>query len=447
MTTARRPNIIWVMVAFGLLSVSSTANASPHQRPRVVVTTDGEVDDRCSMVRFLLYANQWDTRALVISSSKHHWAGNDTIEAYRWPGTDWIDRHLAAYEEVFPTLSHHEPGFPPPDSLRSRVFIGNIAYEGEMDAPSPGSQRIVEVLLERDTSAVWLQAWGGPNTIARALKTIQEDHPDRIPEVTEKARLFLISEQDSTFSSYIRPNWPDLQAIVQHHCAYGVIAYRWDDLMPAELHGFFESPWMRENILSNHGALCSMYEARRGGGFRSEGDSPSFLHLIDVGLRSLEHPGYGGWGGRFEQRRGAWRSPARDEECSKTLWRWAMALQNDFAARADWCVSAYESANHPPAVRLSHAENLRVAPSDTIVVSALPTTDPDGDEVAFRWWHFSEAGACEELPILSGANTATASIVIPESASGKSLHFVCEAIDNGSPPLTRYGRVVVTVDN
>jgi len=41
-------------------------------RPRIVATTDGEIDDRCSMVRFLLYANEWDIEGIVYSSSKFH---------------------------------------------------------------------------------------------------------------------------------------------------------------------------------------------------------------------------------------------------------------------------------------------------------------------------------------------------------------------------------------
>ena len=29
-------------------------------KPRVIVTSDGEIDDECSLVRFLLYANEWN---------------------------------------------------------------------------------------------------------------------------------------------------------------------------------------------------------------------------------------------------------------------------------------------------------------------------------------------------------------------------------------------------
>ena len=51
----------------------------------------------------------------------------------------------------------------------------------------PGSDRIVEVLLDPDPSPVWLQAWDGPNTISRALKTIEEKYRDRVAKVPRKA--------------------------------------------------------------------------------------------------------------------------------------------------------------------------------------------------------------------------------------------------------------------
>ena len=69
-----------------------------------------------------------------------------------------------------------------------------------MDSITPGSQQIVKVLLdESDERPIWIQAWGGTNTIARALKTIEEEHPRRMEEVAKKLRFFFIWEQDSTY--------------------------------------------------------------------------------------------------------------------------------------------------------------------------------------------------------------------------------------------------------
>ena len=36
----------------------------------------------------------------------------------------------------------------------------------------------------------------------------------------------------------------------------------------------------------------------------------------------------------------------------KPIWRWLIDVQNDFAARADWCIKDYASANHHPIIRL-----------------------------------------------------------------------------------------------
>lgn len=44
-------------------------------KPRVIVTTDGEADDRASMVRFLLTANEFDVEEIINSSSQSHWEG------------------------------------------------------------------------------------------------------------------------------------------------------------------------------------------------------------------------------------------------------------------------------------------------------------------------------------------------------------------------------------
>ena len=181
-------------------TVTPAANLS--QKPRIIVTSDGEIDDQCSMVRFLLYANEWDIEGIITSSSQYHWHG------HKWAGDDWVQPYLDAYAKVHPNLVKHDSGYPTPKYLQARTFLGNVETEGEMDAITPGSQHIVKVLLdESDDHPVWLQAWGGTNTIARALKTIEEEHPEKMAYVANKIRFFFIWEQDSTYQTYIRPHW------------------------------------------------------------------------------------------------------------------------------------------------------------------------------------------------------------------------------------------------
>ena len=59
------------------LALQVACHAGPkEERPRIIVTSDGEIDDECSLVRFLLYTNEWDVEAIITSSSQYHWHGH-----------------------------------------------------------------------------------------------------------------------------------------------------------------------------------------------------------------------------------------------------------------------------------------------------------------------------------------------------------------------------------
>ncbi len=76
--------LIFILSLF-LLNMTIMARTKDSSRLRVIVTTDGEIDDECSLVRFLLYANEWDVEAIVTSSSQYHWHGHN------WAGDNWMD--------------------------------------------------------------------------------------------------------------------------------------------------------------------------------------------------------------------------------------------------------------------------------------------------------------------------------------------------------------------
>ena len=459
--------------------ISDADHASPQnirawERPRVIVTSDGEVDDECSIVRFLLYANEWDVEGIVTSSSQYHWHGHN------WAGDDWVQPYLDAYAKVHPNLVKHDRRYPTPEYLQARTFLGNVAAEGEMDAITPGSQHIVRVLLdESDDRPVWLQAWGGTNTIARALKTIEEEHPEKMAYVASKLRFFFIWEQDSTYQTYIRPHWGKYEILTIISDQFEAIAYRWDQAQPEEMHQYFVGTWMREHLLENHGPLCALYKAKENGDFRSEGDSPAFLHTIVTGLRNLESPDWGSWGGRYVRVRentwldpvpvagyvypeGRWyassawgRNSLREEtrateeqrrEYFRPMWRWTDALQNDLASRADWCVQSVEEANHPPVVVLGHPADLEAQPGATVELSARGTSDPDGDALTYRWWHYREAGSYDGTIEVQDAGQQDAAFTVPGDAGKReTIHIICEVTDTGTPPLTRYQRVIIKI--
>ncbi|GAA4462298.1 DUF1593 domain-containing protein [Novipirellula rosea] len=469
--------LLLLLVATMVLGQDNSLMAS--EKPRVIVTSDGEIDDECSMVRFLLYANEFDIEGIITSSSQYHAHGHN------WAGDDWAQPYLAAYAKVYPNLVKHDPRYPTAEFLQSRTLLGNVKSEGEMDEVTAGSQRIVEVLLDAaDERPVWIQAWGGTNTIARALKTIEQQHPERMAEVAKKIRFYFIWEQDETYQRYIRPHWGKygIQTIISDQ--FIALFYHWKKYVPEEQQSYLAAEWMKVNLLEGHGPLCSLYKAHtkedKGfseGDFRSEGDSPAFFYNIPNGLRSDESPGWGGWGGRFVRvRENTWLDPVSEsgyeypagrwytgsawgrqrlkKEISgdealvsylKPQWRWIDALQNDFAARADWCVKEFDEANHHPVVKVDGKLNRNVKPGEVVQLDAT-ATDPDGDELTVRWWQYWETDSAEAtVRIKDGDSANNASFIVPNE-SGNEVHIIVEVTDSGTPPLVRYQRIVCQIE-
>ena len=466
------------MALLMLVCLGAPVCATADERSRVIVTTDGEADDKASMVRFLLTCNEFDVEAIVNSSSEFHWQGGRGWNALQ--PVDWVRDYIGLYAKVYANLKKHSPLYPEPDSLLARWRVGNVGGVGEDSVRTPGAELIARILLDgSDPRPVWVQAWGGCNTLSRALRIIEEEHPDRMGEVAARTRLFLIWEQDDTYQRYIRPHWEKFNITTIISDQFDCMAYIWPKVLPADVKPYFEAPWMTANIIDGHGPLCAAYE-NKDGAFNGEGDTPAFLHSVPNGLRSMECPAYGGWGGRYEHVRAGvwmdippaggyshpdgkwgisnswskmmerWTEPGRVAVRTayfKPIWRWMKDVQNDFAARADWCVADYADANHHPVVRLAGTPaDITATPGQTVTLDASATTDPDGDRLAFRWWHYAEAGTYRGRAV-EGGNEAKVSVVVPADARpGETIHFVCTVTDSGTPTLTRYARVVITVE-
>jgi hypothetical protein len=67
--------------------------------------------------------------------------------------------------------------------------------------------------------------------------------------------------------------------------------------------------------------------------------------------------------------------------------------------------------------------------------------------LTYKWWQYKEPGPYKGTVNIKNANKQQASFVVPGKAkNGQTIHIICEITDNGSPPLTRYGRVIVNVE-
>lgn len=462
---------VWLCVACG---------AGAAERARVFVLTDieNEPDDAMSMVRLLTYANQFEVEGLVATTSIHQ---RTRVAPER------IRRIVDAYAQVRDNLELHESGFPTADRLRSVIGEGLPLYGMAgvgAGKDSPGSTLLVQAADRDDARPLWVTIWGGPSVLAQALWQVRATRsPEALAKFVAKLRVYAISDQDDS-GPWLRREFPGLFYIVSPglHAGGAYHHATWSGISGDNFHGRFAgadfsvvtNEWLDANI-RRKGPLGAEYPRWE---YLMEGDTPSFLNLIRNGLSDPEHPEWGGWGGRYErytprvrkwhlapETRPIW-TDAADEvlgvdghwhtDNHATIWRWRTAFQNDFAARMDWTVQPYAKANHPPVVRLAHAAELTARTGERVSLSAVGSTDPDGDALSYEWFCYDEAGT---FPLASGrtgqpleishADQPNASFVVPANRmpgdGGGVIHVILAVTDHGTPRLTRYQRVRVTV--
>lgn len=463
--------------AAALLALT-TFSAIAADKPRLFVLTDigGDPDDKMSLVRLMTYANHVEIEGLVATH-----VGDDEVNPHL------IRNVVEAYGKVRDNLELHEPGYPTADTLLARISPG-LPID-HMDAvgdgkDSPGSEALIRAADSDDPRPLWVTVWGGPNVLAQALWKVRATRsPEELDKFVAKLRVYAISDQDNS-GPWIRTEFPELFYIVTPgiNAGGGFHHATWIAIGGDRFHGRFggadfelvSNEWLDRNVREK-GPLGAQYPHWE---FMMEGDTPSFLNLVDNGLSDPERPDWGGWGGRYElytprmerwflepETRPIWTN-VQDEVLGDdghwhttnhaTIWRWRSAYQNDFSARMDWTIKPYNEANHPPVPKLDHPDRITARPGERVELSAASSTDPDGDPISFEWFVYEEAGT----RVMSNARTGTkldivgfdqprawfnvkTSRVMPPGTG--TMHIILAVTDHGSPRLTRYKRVIVDV--
>lgn len=301
-------------------------------------TMKSDPDDMQSMVRFLLYANEFDVEGLIAS------AGTFAMEAHKKNILSVIDQ----YEKVYENLTTHDPDYPTPDYLRSVTFEGkgnnhgvpikwgrdkqpytDILGEG-MD--SEASNAIIAAADKPDPRPLWIGVWGGPREVAQAIWDVKNTRSEEdLKAFVSRLRIFLIAYQDATHG-WLTGEFPELFIIDSRKTYQGMFGGR-DPVS--------DLAWVNENIRHNHGPLCDVYP-HEGMGCTGvcEGDSPTFLYLVSAnrGINDPEDPTRPSWGGQYKRKPGTHHyvdGPGR-----LSISRWRKEYQKEFAERADWCVGA-----------------------------------------------------------------------------------------------------------
>jgi Cellulose-binding Sde182, nucleoside hydrolase-like domain/Cellulose-binding protein Sde0182, C-terminal domain len=458
--------------------------------PRVAIISDigNEPDDQMSFVRLLLYSNELDLEAMIATTST--WQKTATH-----PET--MHGIVQAYRQVRPNLLLHAQGWPSADELDRHIFAGQAAYgmaaTGKGKA-SAGSEALMKALERDDPRPLWICLWGGANTLAQALMDLRASHSStEMERLISRLRVSSISDQDDA-GPWIRREFPTLFYVVKPSPPNGEEYYQatWTgisgDLYYRNYGGadtsLVTNEWLETNIRVK-GPMGKWYPRFL---FIMEGDTPSYLGLIDNGLNAYRRPDWGGWGGRYVHRQpygethAIWsqggdefsRATSQDrvvgidglEHISDqaTIWRWREAYQNDFAARMDWTIKDFAHANHNPELVVNGRGGtspieLTAAAKQTVAVDAAGSEDPDGDTLHYHWWVYEEAGLAGTHGAdvtINGANSTHAQVTIKSPCrpawlpllpcKGEGVaHIILEVTDDGTPRLTSYRRVILQV--
>lgn len=553
------------LIAFAINAQQPRApETTPNVKPRVVITADPELDDNNSLIRAVLYSTDFKIEGLVYASSQFHWkgdgkgttqyiAGREYTRIGLCPCTSWrfdpdehfIDNIVDAYAKVYPNLKIHDLNYPNPAELKSKIKWGNVEFDGDYSQDTDGSNLIKSLLLDNQPGPLYVTAQGGESTIARALKSIHDQYAntpqwDTIRnKVSEKLIILPSGDQDNTYARYIEPNWPEV-GVMQFggmNYSYGVRA----GLAP-ENEVYVSAAWTEKNI-SSVGPLGALYRVwgdgkqmvkgdrtdyfgmsgytadqlkamgymvwtppLEKGAFIGEGDDPTFMNLLNNGLRAIENPSYGGWGGRSRPdgpsasgRGGAQIAPAGPDDpgiapglmpggasgasatntsnaantsanvvpgrrgagfpvggagrgrgvspkAAAVTARFFAAAENDFAARLKWSVTPkFSDANHEPHVAIKGPLEVSAKPGSTVRLQG-EVSDPDHNAVTVRWWQYNDAGTYPGDISFSAPSALTTTFQVPsDSKPGQTIHVILEGTDDGTPPLTRYQRVIVSV--
>ena len=427
---------------------------------RYIVCTDMTHDDDNSLIRLLHYANEMDIEAIIVTDQ-----GPESVKIPDWPNKMWkrAQEIITAYGKAVENLRLHDPRYPTADYFRritqqGRGFAQRMT--GSMDAgdqrfwdyvgenrDSDGSDYLQQVFDRKDERPIYVGFWGGSITFAQAMWRYQQKHSEEdIQALLDKLIFHCISFQDVTFDYFI-----DLDAMNPTPAGrrfYG--DYEGQRRIPSVLLADIDHFWTYMGAIDDKmvheysGPLGDLYDS---GG---EGDTPAFLNLIsmNLGLSDIARPQFGGWGDMFTEHRLPHVWLAEIERVSE-LTRWLPQATNSFYARCRWEDTDFAGANHDPIAGFDNDTSndfvyLNADPKQTVALSAEGSSDPDGDNLTYAWWHYQEADTYHGTVFIRNANGQAASFVFPEDGEGKAIHIILEVQDDGLPRLTRYRRIIVS---
>ncbi len=336
---------IFLRLVWSALLLTAVAGFAAD-RPRLAVLDDfgGDPDDKQTLIRLMVYANEFDLEILMATAvRKNHAPGGPITHP------DWIREVVQAYGQVLPNLQRHATGWPSSEQLLSRIVSGNPNYgrafigEGH---DSDGSRMLVERIdagsRERPLN---IMIGGGQTDLAQALWRVKHDRGEQgFATFVAKFRAYCIDDQDGIIA-WMRAEFPGMffiYSVAAEGQPKETATYRGMYLTGDET--LTSLSWAQEHIL-NRGPLGALYPTKtytlpNPNRCMKDGDVPSWFFFLPLGGNDPNDPTKPGWGGQFRREADGWYRdiPATADFDPRTaVSRWRPDYQRDFAKRMAWC--------------------------------------------------------------------------------------------------------------
>ena len=313
---------ITILLTALVSATSQIISPQKDSRQRLLILADmgNEPDEEQQMMHMLMYSNEFDLEGLIAVTGKY--LNPESTNPYKKIlHPELFLQLIDGYSKVFENLKKHAKNYPDPDYLRKIVKTGQSGYgindvgEGKS---SPGSDLIIKAVVKDDPRPLYIVVNAGSNTLAQALHDFRLNHSaEEIKAFISKLRVFENGAQDNA-GAWICANYPKIHWIRSNYQTYcfggpsndGVADVKGDrnNLGPHTWGDYAYSPigqhqWALEHIIGNHGPFGKYFPLRQFEDgfitFLEGGGTIPWLGLVNKGLYDTEHPGWGGWSGRF----------------------------------------------------------------------------------------------------------------------------------------------------